>query len=106
MTAGQPWPSARATLIVAMLLLSLASAGVLTWQAHDAATLHRAGAESVVRDYAALIADEAIRRISTEVGYSGDYTLIAALAQAAGQPAGLTDGTLAALRSAPDDRLR
>jgi signal transduction histidine kinase len=108
MTAGQPWPSAsaRATLIVAMLLLSLASAGVLTWQAHDAAASHRASAESVVRDYAALIADEAIRRTATEVGYSGYYTLIAALAQAAGQPAGLTAGTIAALRSAPDERLR
>ena len=108
MTGDRPWPSAsaRATLIAAMLLVSLATAGVLAWQAAAAASSHRASAESVVRDYAALIADEAIRRSSTELGYAGYYTLLAALAQAASQPAGLDAGTAAALRSAPNDRLR
>src|SRR5215813_1588087 len=98
--------SARATLIVAMLLVSLATAGILAWQAYAAAAYHRASAERVVRDYAALIADEAIRRTSAEVGYAGYYTLTSALAQAAGKPAGLSAETASALRSGPDDRRR
>ena len=108
MTGDRPWPSAstRATLIVAMLLVSLATAGVLAWQAYAAASSHRASAESVVRDYAALIADEAIRRTATEVGYAGHYTLISALAQAASKPGGLTADTTGALRSGPNDRVR
>jgi signal transduction histidine kinase len=108
MRGERPWAfaSARATLIVAMLLLSLGTTGVLAWQAYAAAASHRASAETVVRDYAALIADEAIRRTSTELGYAGHYTLIAALARTAKQPAGLNAGAAAALRSGSDPGVR
>ncbi len=42
----------RATLLVTLLLLTVALAGVLTWQAYDAARSHRATAERVLTDYA------------------------------------------------------
>src|SRR5215469_7048052 len=103
MPGRRPWSFSRAALIGALLLASLVAAGVLAWQAVAAADAHRAGARSVVRDYAALVADEAIRRVATDVGYA-DYTVLAALAQAAGQPAGLTADAVAALRTGANER--
>jgi len=65
---------------VALLVISLALATVLAWQAHDAARSHRAVAEDVLRDYARLAADEFIRRTAADVGYYGYYKLFGVLA--------------------------
>lgn len=69
----------RTALIVALLLVSLGATFLLAWQAQYAVSLHRAAAESVVRDYAALAADEFIRRSAAKVGYEGYYPLIGTL---------------------------
>ncbi len=69
----------RTVLIVALLLVSLGVTVLLAWQAQYAVSLHRAAAESVVRDYAALAADEFIRRSAAKVGYEGYYPLIGTL---------------------------
>jgi len=69
----------RAGFIVALLLVSLGATVLLAWQAQYAVSLHRAAAESVVRDYAALAADEFIRRSAAKVGYEGYYPLIGTL---------------------------
>jgi signal transduction histidine kinase len=69
----------RTVLIVALLLVSLGATFLLAWQAQYAVSRHRAAAESVVRDYAALAADEFIRRSAAKVGYEGYYPLIGAL---------------------------
>lgn len=46
----------RALLLVAVLLLTLGLAGLLAYEAQDAARSHRAAAESALRDYAAFAA--------------------------------------------------
>ncbi len=69
----------RTALIVALLLVSLGATFLLAWQAELAAASHRAAAESIVRDYAALAADECIRRVSARVGYEGYYPMIGTL---------------------------
>jgi len=69
----------RTALIVALLIVSLGATFLLAWQAQYAVSRHRAAAESVVRDYAALAADEFIRRSAAKVGYEGYYPLIGAL---------------------------
>src|SRR3990172_7551815 len=69
----------RTALIVALLLVSLGATFLLAWQAQYAVSRHRAAAESVVRDYAALAADEFIRRSAAKVGYEGYYRLIGTL---------------------------
>src|SRR3990172_12924251 len=69
----------RTALIVALLIVSLGATFLLAWQAQYAVSRHRAAAESVVRDYAALAADEFIRRSAAKVGYEGYYPLINAL---------------------------
>src|SRR3972149_1939728 len=61
------------------LLVTLGAPAPLAWQAQSAVSRHRAAAESVVRDYAALAADEFIRRSAAKVGYEGYYPLIGAL---------------------------
>ncbi len=71
----------RTPLIVALLLVSLAATFLLAWQAQYAITAHRAAAASVVRDYAALAADEFIRRAAAKVGYEGYYPLIGAITE-------------------------
>jgi len=69
----------RTALIVALLLVSFGATVLLAWQAQYAVSLHRAAAESVVRDYAALAADEFIRRSAAKVGYEGYYPLMGTL---------------------------
>ncbi len=65
--------------IVGLLLACLILVGVLTWQAWDAGHSHRQVAETVLRDYARLAADEFVRRSSSEVGFYGYIKLLAAL---------------------------
>ena len=66
-----------------MLLLvgTLFLVGLLTLEAHHAWTYHRTTAESVLRDYSRLVADELIRRMSQVIGYRGFYSLVTALQQ-------------------------
>jgi signal transduction histidine kinase len=82
-------PSDGSALIVGLLLLSLALASVLAWQAVDAAASHRAAAEAVLRDYAQLAADEFVRRGASEIGYRGYYRLLDALGKAGGEAGAL-----------------
>ena len=91
-------------MIVALLLLSVGAAGALAWQAYAVATEHRATAESVVRDYAALIADEVISRASGDVGYSGYMALIAPLLRSGGREGGVDQPAVDALRGSADAR--
>jgi len=71
--------SSRTALIVVLLLVSLATAGLIVIQAQYSASAQRAAAEGVLRDYSSLVADEVIRRSAVEVGYYGYSTLSAAL---------------------------
>ncbi|MCZ6747231.1 MAG: HAMP domain-containing sensor histidine kinase [Acidobacteria bacterium] len=69
----------RAPFIAAMLLSSLVLTAVLAWQAQYAAHSHRSIAEGVLRDYAALAADEYVRRAANQIGYYGYDPLIKSL---------------------------
>ncbi|HKG90832.1 MAG TPA: HAMP domain-containing sensor histidine kinase [Gemmatimonadaceae bacterium] len=51
-------PRSRSTVLVALLALTLALAGVLAYEAHDAARSHQATAERALRDYAVFAAWE------------------------------------------------
>jgi len=53
----------RSALVVGLLLLTLVLAGVLAYQAQDAAHSHRAAAESALRDYAAFAGEEYAARL-------------------------------------------
>ena len=59
----------RTVVIVALLLVSLVTASLLAAQAYLVSRYQRAAAENVLRDYAALVADEVIRRSTADVGY-------------------------------------
>jgi signal transduction histidine kinase len=96
----------RSAFIVALLLVSLFTTGLLAVQGHYAATLHRSAAERVLRDYARLAADEVVRRAVVEVDYYGYQPLLAALARRAVAPAGIQETTLEALAADPDERVR
>jgi signal transduction histidine kinase len=71
--------SSRTALIVVLLVVSLATAGLIVIQAQYSASAQRAAAEGVLRDYSGLVADEVIRRAAVEAGYYGYSTLSAAL---------------------------
>src|SRR5207237_8023918 len=58
---------ARSIVIAAVLLVTLAVAATLAYQAQQAVRSHRATAENVLRDYAALAGDELARRTEREV---------------------------------------
>lgn len=58
----------RTSFIAGLLLLALALTAAVAWQAHDAARSHRATAEAVLHDYAALTAGELIRRSTAVMG--------------------------------------
>jgi hypothetical protein len=92
--------------IVAFLLVTLLVAGLLVLQAHYAFVSHRVTAESVLRDYAALAAAEAIRRITAEVDFYGYYVVLSALRARAARGGGLEAGALDALRRDGDERVR
>jgi len=70
----------RASFILVATLVCLLLTSVLAWQAFDAVASQRAVAESVLKDYAALAADEYIRRTASQVGAYGYYPLLNALA--------------------------
>src|SRR5579864_7456384 len=68
--------NSRTAVIVLLLLISLATASVLTLQAQFSDVYHRVTAEGVLQDYSSLVADEVIRRSTAEIGYSGYYPLL------------------------------
>ena len=75
--------------IVALLVTALGVVVLLALRAHYAITSHRAMAEEVLRDYAALVGDEALRRIAVQVGLYGYREAFRALrAEAAGAAPG------------------
>ena len=71
----------RVSFILAVMVVSLALTALLAWQALDAASSHRAIAEEVLRDYAALAADEYIRRTASHVAANGYFPLLGALGE-------------------------
>jgi len=64
---------------------------------------HRVAAEKVLRDYAALAADELARRSTYEIGFSGFYPLVTAVRQEAARGRLLSPADLAA---SADETLR
>ena len=62
-------------MIRTLLVVCLALAGVLASNAHYAHKSHRAAAETVLRDYAAVAAEAFVERLASEIGYYGYYTL-------------------------------
>ncbi|HSF16408.1 MAG TPA: HAMP domain-containing sensor histidine kinase [Vicinamibacteria bacterium] len=95
----------RSAVIAASLLVILAATGILAWQAQYAVNSHRAAAESVLRDYAALAADELVRRTAVQVGYQGYYPLVTALAQSF-EASGDIEHAVRLLNEQGDERLR
>ena len=91
----KPYLSSRTPWIAALLLTSLGLVALLTVQAQYGVYGHRVLAEEVLRDYAALAADELLRRVSAEVGYYGYAPATTILRQAArdgdGRFAGVDD---------------
>ena len=75
---GQESPT---RLIIGLLLGALILAAALAWQAQHATRTHLATATSVLKDYAALAADEFSRRAMGQVGYYGYLGLIGELGQ-------------------------
>lgn len=68
--------ASRVGFIIVLLLVSLATAAIIAYQAQYSATAQRAAAEGVLRDYSALVSDEVIRRAAVEIGYYGYFELI------------------------------
>ena len=58
--------SRRLGVVVLLLVTAFGFTAALTWQAINSAREHRAAAESVVRDYAAVVADDLLHRIIFE----------------------------------------
>src|SRR6185436_15268004 len=88
-TSGRPrGDESRSPLIVVLLLTSLVVVAVLAEQAYEAERSHRAMAESVLRGYAALAADEFTRRATTELGFFGYFPAITAVREAANTAGG------------------
>ncbi len=81
---GSRW---RSALIVALLSAAILMVGILAMQAAYAYQVHREAAESVLRDYARVVADEFIRRTSVEIGYRGYHATLTALQQRLGNSA-------------------
>src|SRR6516225_4464022 len=69
----------RTALIVLLFVISLATACMIALQAQYSDASRRATAESVLRDYSSLVADEVIRRSAADIGYYGYYPLIGAV---------------------------
>jgi signal transduction histidine kinase len=98
--------SSRTALIVVLLMVSLATAGLIVVQAQYSASAQRAAAEGVLRDYSGLVADEVIRRSAVEVGYYGYSTLSAALVSEFQKTHCLSPHISANLLSAQDVRVK
>jgi signal transduction histidine kinase len=108
MTVSYFWRSrnSRTALIVLLLLISLATAGMIVVQAQYSEASQRATAESVLHDYSSLIADEVIGRSAADIGYNGYYPLVEAMLREVQQSGRLSAATRAALLSAQDARLK
>jgi signal transduction histidine kinase len=98
--------SSRTALIVVLLLVSLATAGLIVIQAQYSASAQRTAAEGVLRDYSGLVAEEVIRRSAVEVGYYGYSTLSAALVSEFQRTRRLSPDISAKLLSAQDVRVK
>jgi signal transduction histidine kinase len=96
----------RAAFIVGLLFISLLTAAVLAVQAHYAATRHRTSAESVLRDYARLAADEVVRRAVVEVDYYGYESLLDAVVRRSQRTGGVGASTLDEVRADPEEGVR
>jgi len=96
----------RAALIVALLLVSLLTASLLAVQAYLVSRYQRAAAESVLRDYSSLVADEVIRRTSADVGYYGYYVLVTAILREAQHGAVLAGDIQTKLATSEDAAVR
>jgi hypothetical protein len=66
----------RPSAIIGMLLVSLVLIGILGWQSYRLQQSNEARAESVLREYAILVADEFGRRLTVTLGYQGYFQLI------------------------------
>jgi signal transduction histidine kinase len=97
--------NSRTSLIVLLLLISLATAGIIALQAQYSDASQRATAESVLHDYSSLVADEVIRRSAADIGYNGYYPLMEAVSHEV-QSGSLSAGTKMTLLAAPDARLK
>jgi signal transduction histidine kinase len=102
------WQSrrSRTALIVLLLLISLATAILIAVQAQYANATQRAAAESVLRDYSSLVADEVIRRSAAEIGYYGYYPLMGAVLHEVQQSGNLPLDIKTTLLSAQDARVK
>jgi len=98
--------SSRTALIVVLLLVSLATAGLIVIQAQYSSYAQRAAAEGVLRDYSGLVADEVIRRSAVEVGYYGYSILSAALVSEFQKTGRLSPDISAKLLSTQDARVK
>src|SRR6266849_5543669 len=98
--------SSRTALIVLLLLVSLATAIMIAVQAQYANATQRAAAESVLRDYSSLVADEVIRRSASEIGYYGYYPLVGAVFHEVQQTGSLPVEIGEKLRAAEDARVK
>ena len=96
----------RSALIVALLLVSLVIAALLAAQAYFASRYQRAAAESVLRDYSSLVADEAIRRVTADVGYYGYYVLVTAVLREAQRSPHLPSDLKDTFAASPEQGLR
>jgi len=95
----------RASLTVALLVVSLLTTTLLALQAHATFLYHRTTAERVLRDFARLAASEFIRRSTARLGYDGYAVLLAAAGRRLG-PGGLPADLKNQLASDPDPRVR
>src|SRR5690348_5965618 len=98
--------SSRTALIVLLLLISLATAILIAVQAQYANATQRAAAESVLRDYSSLVADEVIRRSAAEIGYYGYYPLMGAVLHEVQQSGNVPPDIKTTLLSAQDARVK
>lgn len=71
----------RPIAIVLMLSAALVLIGVLGWQSWQLQRSHAATADSVLREYGILVADEFGRRAIAGLGYEGYYTLVTRIAR-------------------------
>src|SRR5262245_57469618 len=62
---------ARSSLLIATIVAGMVTATLLALEAYRAASYHRRAAQSVLRDYATLAANEMVRRSATDLGYYG-----------------------------------
>src|SRR5262245_58772403 len=65
--------------VTPLLVVTVLITAFLALQAHGTFLYHRSTAERVLRDYAALAADELVRRPTMHIGYDGYLVLLTAV---------------------------